>query len=89
MKETIFDILSNDERIIVLSDKENNQVVTWNQSLTLQVFSLKDSAYSGTPKRASTDEIATRWEETAILTLAKEPASFKEARQKAREWLHE
>jgi hypothetical protein len=73
MKETIFDILSNDERIIVLSDKQTNQLVTWNQSLTLQVFSLKDSA----------------WEETAILTLAKQPASFKEARKKASEWLHE
>jgi hypothetical protein len=73
MKETIFDILSNDERIIVLSDKQNNQLVTWNQSLTLQVFSLKDSA----------------WEETAILTLAKQPTSFKEAQKKAREWLHE
>lgn len=73
MKETIFDILSNDERIIVLSDKQTNQLVTWNQSLTLQVFSLKDSA----------------WEEIAILTLAKQPASFKEARQKASEWLHE
>jgi hypothetical protein len=33
---TIHDMLSHDERIVILSDEAENVLVTWNQSLTLQ-----------------------------------------------------
>lgn len=39
----LFDVLSNDERIIVYSDVGARQVYTWNRSLTLQVWSVKSS----------------------------------------------
>lgn len=38
VKNTIFDILSNDERIIVYSNFVDNVIVTWNQSLTIQFW---------------------------------------------------
>tara|TARA_B110000503_G_C7136011_1_gene408812 strand:- start:1210 stop:1422 length:213 start_codon:yes stop_codon:yes gene_type:complete len=39
----LFDVLSNDERIIVYSDVGARQVYTWNRSLTLQVWSVKSN----------------------------------------------
>jgi hypothetical protein len=41
MSETtdkLFDILSNDQRIIVASDRELGLIVTWNRSQTLQLW---------------------------------------------------
>ena len=38
MKNTIHDVLSRDERIIVLSDESEETFYTWNQSVTLQVW---------------------------------------------------
>lgn len=39
----LFDVLSNDERIIVYSDVGARQVYTWNRSLTLQVWSVRSN----------------------------------------------
>lgn len=39
----LFDVLSNDERIIVHSDVGARQVYTWNRSLTLRVWSVKSN----------------------------------------------
>jgi hypothetical protein len=41
MSETtdkLFDILADDQRIIVATDKEAGYIVTWNRSLTLQAW---------------------------------------------------
>lgn len=70
--QTLFEVLSNDERIIVYSDQENKTIYTWNQSLTLQAWDCH--------------EFAARWEEVSIRTLAKEPKNYAEARIKAIEW---
>jgi hypothetical protein len=39
----LFDVLSNDERVIVYSDVGARQVYTWNRSLTLQVWNVRSS----------------------------------------------
>lgn len=38
LTDKLFDILSNDQRIIVASDRELGLIVTWNRSATLQLW---------------------------------------------------
>ena len=72
----LFDILSDDERIVVLSSKQDGIIVTWNQSLTLQSWEYKIlGPYPGS------------WEENDVRVLMETPASFAEARIAAQEWL--
>jgi len=69
----LFDILSFDERIIVLSNVGDSIIITWNRSQTLQCW-------------RSTDDGAT-WDEIECSVLSNEPKSFEEAQMKARLWL--
>jgi hypothetical protein len=72
----IFDILSNDERIIVLSSLE--YVYTWNQSVTLQCW------HCIGPETSTSFEDS--WKEVGIQTLSNEPSNFAEARKAAQNW---
>ena len=67
---TLFDILSHDERVIVLSDVSSDNVYTWNQSLTLQLWHCSDYV----------------WREIDVRTLSEEPKDFEAARMKAIYW---
>ena len=71
---TLFDILSNDERVIVLSDKGEETIITWNQSVTLQVWIYKGSG---------------NWEELNVRTLSNQPINFKAAKKAAQDWANE
>ena len=74
----LMDILSKDERIIVLSSQEDDQFITWNQSSTLQCWQ-KPCLELFTHNPDS-------WEEVAIQTLSNQPANFEEARKVAQAW---
>ena len=82
----LFDILSDDERIIVLSSKQDGIIVTWNQSCTLQYWNKKTVEQYGSSYPFNKDELDI-WEETDCRTLMNEPANFAEARIAAQEWL--
>jgi hypothetical protein len=69
----LFDILSNDERIIVLSSADNYQIYTWNQSCTLQCWQDHDDGV---------------WVEVDIRTLDEMPVDFDEARRAAEVWFY-
>lgn len=69
--KTLFEILSFDERILVLSSQEDEVIFTWNQSLTLQCWS---SIGRGL------------FEERNLRTLMEEPAGFAEAKASAQRW---
>jgi len=72
----LFDILSNDERVIVLSDEGAKTIFTWNKSLTLQYWGwFPAEGYK-----------ASYWEEFSIRTLSEVPANFDIARKAALEW---
>jgi hypothetical protein len=71
---TLFQMLSNDERVIVLSSEDNQQVYTWNRSLTLQCWTVQED---GT------------FEEVDIRTLSTEPHTYERARQQAQKWLYD
>ncbi len=72
MSQTLFDILSFDERVIVLSDVGECLIYTWNQSLTLQCWALRGSSQD--------------WEEVNVRTLSDKPEDFKAARVAAMRW---
>lgn len=74
----LFELLSHDERIIVLSLEEDQILVTWNQSLTLQMW--QDRQYA----RA---KHSSYWEELNVRTLESEPKNYAAARAKALEWM--
>jgi hypothetical protein len=69
--QSLFEVLSKDERIIVYSSEEDGCFYTWNQSLTLQCWG---EAGQG------------EWTELDIRTLSDVPKSYNEARQKAIAW---
>jgi hypothetical protein len=71
----IFDILSHDERVIVLSNEGDERIITWNRSLTLQCWENVDFHRD-----------TGRWNEINVRTLANEPKSFDEARKAAMQW---
>jgi len=39
----LFDVLSNDERVIVYSDAGSRIIYTWNRSLTLQAWQVRSA----------------------------------------------
>lgn len=75
----LFDVLSMGERVIVFSSVEDRCFYTWNQSATLQCWTLaKLYGEEGSP--------AGEWEECGIQTLSVEPRNFEEAVKAARNW---
>jgi hypothetical protein len=70
VKHTLFNVLANDERVLVLSSEGDGMIITWNQSLTLQWW-VSDAGC---------------WEEVAVRTLSSEPVTFKDARAAALRW---
>ena len=84
----IFDILSLDERIIVLSSREDRSLITWNQSDTFQwwrpVVRMDESDYPN--GRFDSND----WEEVAILTQSGYgPKTFEAARKVAHNWIND
>lgn len=79
---TLFEILSKDERVIVLSSEEDGALYTWNQSLTLQCWELT-SRIGETRGFAYTEN---EWDEVDIQTLSEEPKDFAAARKAACKW---
>lgn len=77
----LFEILSNNERIIIWSDVGDKIIYTWNQSLTLQCWQSLP-----TYKNGAWDCENRNWEEINIRTLSVEPKSFKDARDCAMQW---
>lgn len=76
----LFDLLSQDERIIVLSDPSERVIYTWNQSLTLQCWrdlSLDSHSQNG------------QWEEIDCRTLSEEPINFAAAKKAAERWFYD
>ena len=67
---SLFDVLSNDERIIVYSDRVNDTIYTWNQSLTLQAWAVGPEGC----------------EEVSIRTLTDKPRGYRKARLAAQAW---
>jgi hypothetical protein len=67
----LFDILSNDERVVVLSDADEGMIYTWNKSLTLQSW------------WANEDK---EWIEVDVQTLSTRPKDFDSARNAALRW---
>jgi len=67
----LFDILSQNERVIVWSDQADAVLYTWNQSLTLQCFIW-----------VAPDT----WEEIDVRTLSYAPKSIDDARRAAQVW---
>jgi hypothetical protein len=74
----LFDILSHDKRIIVLSNEGEARIITWNRSLTLQSW-----VHKHYDKWGQSDP---RWEEESVRTLSNEPKDFIEAQKAARQW---
>jgi hypothetical protein len=70
---TIWDILSDNQRVILWSDAEAGLIYTWNYSLVLQAWRLDDSIPGEIPS----------WEVVDIRTLPDKP---KNARQELFRW---
>lgn len=76
----LFDILSNDERVIVYSDKSEGIIITWNRSLTLQCWRRPwDHSCGG----RDTEDV---WNEVEAQTLSEEPGGYRSARKAAKAW---
>ena len=74
----LFDVLSNDERILVCSYPDDSCIVTWNKSLTFQVWEVQERyGYSGD---------LTNWKEVNSWTADEVPTNFEIARQEAKRW---
>lgn len=67
----LFEVLSMDERVIVLSSIDEACYYTWNQSATLQCWL---SISNG------------KWAECGIRTLGEQPKSYRQARKAALDW---
>ena len=67
---TLWELLSNDERVIVLSNEGDGVIYTWNHSLTLQCWSV----------------IGSTFREIDVRTLDRQPADWYKAVDKARKW---
>ena len=74
----LFNILSHDERIIVLSNEGDSVIYTWNRSLTLQ-------CWQRVPSFGRRDE----WKEISVRTLSEEPRNFNEASTAALKWQYD
>ena len=69
---TLFELLSLNERILVWSSVEDGLIVTWNQSLTLQWWTVPVTGDANT------------FEEWCCRTLSTQPRTIEEARAKAK-----
>lgn len=78
----LFDILSNDERVIVLSNKDDAVIYTWNHSLTLQCWKREGSVYFHPAISRHYDN----WEEIDVRTLSEPPFNYQHARSAAILW---
>ena len=67
----LFDILSNDERFIVLSSADDRYIYTWNRSLTLQCYVQQTEGH---------------YAEVEVCTLSTAPRTFEDARRQAHKW---
>ena len=69
---SLWDVLSMDERVIVLSSEEDKLLITWNQSDTFQAWNLHADG---------------SWVENAILTQSGYgPSTYAQARKVAIDW---
>jgi len=76
---TLFDVLAKDQRIIVYSSEEDQCFFTWNQSDTIQRWSLYNRAYD--------EDGPDEFEETGILTQSGYgPKTYDQARKVAIAW---
>ena len=80
----LFDILSNDERVIVYSDVGAGVIYTWNRSITLQAW-LKNPPL-GWNAGNFTDADKDNWTEVEVQTLSNEPKTYEKAREAAIKW---
>ena len=53
----IFDVLSNDERVLVYSDVGSRIIYTWNRSLTLQAWQVRSTIEEVDVQTLSTEPI--------------------------------
>ena len=81
----LFDVLSKDERVIVLSCVEDKCIYTWNQSLTLQCWEVY-SNQGGKEEHDSDIFQLDGWNEVGIMYLPSDPINFKDARKTAQKW---
>lgn len=72
--KNLFEILSDNERVIVHSDVGDKVLYTWNRHKTLQAWTI------------APDTGGVGWVELNAQVLMEEPASFEEARTAARSW---
>lgn len=77
----LFEILSNDERVIVLSDTKDGVIYTWNRSLTLQCWKRNRPNYNYV-----VDHPYDNWEEINVRTLSDPPFNYNHARSAAILW---
>jgi hypothetical protein len=75
---TFWELLSHDNRFLVLTDLEERTIYTWDRHRTLQVWRQTDPNYDW----AEID----KWEEVAIRQLTIIPKTFEEARAEALAW---
>jgi hypothetical protein len=72
---TLLQLLSLDERVIVLSDKATKIVITWNRSKTLQMWQQDGFGFD-------------KWREVDSRVLTKDPKTYDKARKAAVEWMY-
>lgn len=75
---TLFELLSHDEKLIVLSNEGDETLFTWNRAHTLQFW--KQSNYD------EWGQYDPSWNEVSCRTLSEEPTSYDEARKQAMMW---
>jgi hypothetical protein len=73
---SLFEVLSNNDRILVWSDADTETIYTWNKSLTLQAWVADHD--SGVEVLG--------YVETDIRTLPSQPTTIKAARARALKW---
>lgn len=74
---TLFEILSDDQRVLVYSDALTYTLYTWNKSLTLQAWRQHRMDFLSNKDR---------WEEVDVQTLSNQPEGFGDARSAAINW---
>lgn len=70
-RQSIFDVLSHGERIIVYSSEDGGFVITWNQSVTFSWFNVNDD---GT------------FNEVDVMSSAKDVPGYNAAKGRAMAW---
>lgn len=80
----LFDILSMDERVLVHSDVGERTIITWNRSLTLQLWTKVIDPY----QLSGYEDTEDNWREVNVQVLSEEPDNYEAARQAAIRWTH-